>query len=115
MDKERLEEIKETHRRNKWFGGALSINQYEWLIEQAERVRELEVEVKRADDKANYFKKECSELAGVGGMWINVSNQLEKMQQENRRYRDALRLVKNNTINDNIYWEVTKALEGESE
>lgn len=92
----------------------LPVDHAVWLIEQAERAQELEKELEKANNKADYFKKEHGKLVGVGGMWINVSNKLEKEIQQNKRYREAIE----NALDEGMMSESTtqvmlKALEDE--
>lgn len=95
---------------------------YKYAKKQAKRVQELEVKAERVNNKANYFKKEHSKLAGVGGMWINASNKLEKEIQQNQRYREAFKQIKLQILFDgaiedhreNIIEIIDEALERES-
>lgn len=101
MSKERLEEIRERMYREGYLvivGGAeidglLELEKdMEWLIEQAERVQELERVNKQLKNNPNVYK----------GYYKNMIKINEDTVEENKRYREALEAFeKNNCPNCN--------------
>jgi|SRR5690625_4991968 len=91
MSKERLEEIKKrTLISTSTFGDIevihIEYHDYDWLIEQAERVQELEKELYGNDIQMGYKR-----MYGV------CNRDYAKLFQENKRYREALKLIMRRT------------------
>lgn len=86
MSKERLQDIKKKYNYERLgeFIDVKPVNPYElkWLIEQAERVQELEKENKRLED----FIETIQNVHFV---------ELQREKAENRRYREALEKITN--------------------
>lgn len=111
-DKERLEEIKNNDISYLLYGTKLK-DYWEWLIEQAERVRELEEERSEWKDTAQSYY---------------MTNQ--ELREQNKRYREALEFYANeenykpfdgiflssyqNKVDEDGGEVARKALEGES-
>ncbi|KIO60211.1 hypothetical protein B4065_0137 [Caldibacillus thermoamylovorans] len=83
MDKKRLEDIKEAYRWtiDKSLVPRLSDSDTEWLIEQAERVEELEEERDEWKDTAQSYY---------------MTNQ--ELREQNKRYKQALEYIKKGLI-----------------
>jgi len=97
---ERLEEIKQKYSNlaQLWFGGQTVVNpDIEWLIRQAEKVQELEKDVKRLSD-LNYHS--------------NLPT-MKSMHEENTRLREALEFIRDHSACDVAIAEAEEALKGE--
>src|SRR5690625_3067563 len=80
MSKERLEDIKHEY----GFLGVIHRSEHiEWLIEQAERVQELEGELYGNDIQMGYKR-----------MYGECNRDYAKLLQQNKRYREALEEIK---------------------
>src|SRR5690625_2039137 len=114
MSKERLEEIR---RKEAYLDGTndlvmvINTDDYEWLIERAERVQELERQVEVCQ---KYLNKHID--------WLRLENRIYDLEEQNRRYRKALELIKLKTLHIKgnkdtrpfqIYGIASEALEGE--
>jgi|SRR5690625_5618 len=100
MSKERLEEISERvivdkvyykyldGTKGRW-GKTYTLNEedYDHLIEQAERVQELERQVEVCQ---KYLNKHID--------WLRLENRIYDLEEQNRRYRKALELIKLKTL-----------------
>lgn len=102
MSKDRLEDIKQAY----GYGCDLPEDTYPfWLIE---RVQELELEVERANNKANHFKKEQSEQVDelkdvIRHNFKNHKHQQEiifGLEQQIERYQEAFKQIR--TIPDDV-------------
>ena len=98
----RLEEIKKSF--NFWMKEDESIGllpeDIQWLIEQAERVQELEEEL----TKQKELRKKCFfDLYKTKEMYGEVKNNYMRECKQNKRYREALELlVKQETIGNDV-------------
>ena len=91
MSKERLEGIKKRLsapflKLGRMSGKTQLFNDLQWLIEQAERVQELEKELYGNDIQMGYKR-----MYGV------CNRDYAKLFQENKRYREALKLIMRRT------------------
>ena len=77
-DKERLEQIKNKKFFDVGYGDLLNLEDVNWLIEQAERVHELEeiIEDYKTVNKESYDRR-------------------KKLRKQNKRYREAIKETKN--------------------
>ena len=111
MNKERLQDIKKKYNYERLgeFIDAKPVNPYElkWLIQQAERVQELEGTVKHA-------MKAIDNTEAVRAKLINA-------EQQNKRYREAIEVaIHNMATSDNLGVKfalgiLEQTLEGENE
>src|SRR5690606_37187721 len=117
-DKERLKEIeKNLDPLGYGMGGHLiSVNDIYWLVgyakEQAERVQELEEENKRIRQMKYYEAYEQGKFDTNMKVWYEVP----KLEQQNKRYREALSIISANLPLDGKehYVDIARqALEGE--
>src|SRR5690625_2229229 len=119
MSKERLEGIKKRLsapflKLGRMSGKTQLFNDLQWLIEQAERVQELEK-----------FKRDVEQMY----RYIHLNSkksvrEKEALQEQNKRYREALELIKLKTLDIKgnkdtrpfqIYGIASEALEGDNE
>lgn len=135
MMSERLEDIKQTinhpnyteHNGQEEIYFMVSDNDFNWLIQQAERVQELETTVdfyqnalRDADRRVQELEKDIKEWEIVNESWEEINTQIV---EQNKRYREALEEISNADWNsegldaerelDKVTDVAIKALEGE--
>lgn len=99
-DKERLEEIKRFTEQVTDHLAYIGVNDFHWLIEQVERVQELEEHQDRW-------------LSGQN-MAVNTYNDIRSLGEENKRFREALKTIKESSPDKVSSWIASKALEGDA-
>lgn len=85
MSKERLESLKRNREWTEATGGkfyTVDSDDYKWLIEQAERVQELEEEVERYQSGRNVA--------------VITKMKMDELEKQNKRYREALIIISAN-------------------
>src|SRR5690625_2452962 len=101
-------------------GHLISVNDIYWLIAQAERVQELEKENSRIRQMKYHEAYEQGKFDTNMKVWYEYP----KLEQQNKRYREALELIKLKTLDIKgnkdtrpfqIYGIASEALEVENE
>ncbi len=119
MIKERLEEIKNVSEfqidNDSYYGRPANViligDDVKWLIEQAERVQEL-------DSKSHQINLLKDIIAHRAKVLVEKDREIEELKKQNKRYRELLEKIKEMTRYDDcreaeIYELVSDELEGE--
>jgi|GEM_PF-6575516 len=109
----RLKEIKDVHKRHNWFGGYLSINDIDWLIEQAERVPVLEKQYGTRLDKFLKVDEENKRYReGIKKLYLSIckGGKYDKIINKQVAFNIIMDIER---IDENLRIELDRALEGD--